>query len=590
MTANDEHGNSRFLRYADALRTAAATDEPGERLYLISSTTTTELGLFLHAYARRRGAGWDVEHGDYGPLRLQLEGLADHQAPLVVLVVIEDVFPELSYRADTEWTPDSLTHLLAESWARADEASQSLRAAVSARRGPVIVIPPLLGAPALPMAPASAVAGLRLLSGRVAAALDRTLDDTPAVVLDGQRALASLASHRWRDDGLTIDTGSPLSTEAASMVARSVDALLGGPERGRKVLVTDLDGTLWRGTASENAPEELNAHPYGPGHVHRLWQRVLLLLRSRGILLAICSVNDAEVLELLTSERTRDTIGLIVTRDDFATASVAWTSKSSQLKQVASDLGVGPDALVFVDDDPAQIAEVAHSLPEVLALRYPADAGDFDAFLEEVQEAFAGGTGSLTPEDRRRAELYAARQRVERELSSAESPQDYLASLGMRLLVSEVTADTSGRAQQLLNRTNQFHLTGRRYPDAEWDRLRGERGTRILVARLTDRYLDHGICLMLVLRPAGPGTSVAEFALSCRVFNRGVETAVLGWLRGRFAHPLSATWVPTGRNERVRDAFLENGWTQEAADSGHPLVARDPGGNAGRSHVEVEEA
>jgi FkbH-like protein len=568
------------LSYAEALRALRAPF--GERaavtpLRLVSSATTSALATFLRAYAARRGQGWEIVVCDYGPLTVQLGALAVADTPLVVVVGVEDVFAELSYRADTEWTTASLTRALSASGERIQAAAARTRAALEPQHGRTVVVPPVADAPALPTSHRHLAARMGRLSSLIGHALGDQFEGTGVHVLDVNAALEALPRQRWRDDTLLVDTGSPLSTEATSLLASAIDRVLACAVGRRKVLVTDLDNTVWRGVLGEDGPAGVGSHPHGPQQVNRLWQRMLRLAAEEGMLLAVCSKNDPDVLEALADQQSRERAGLLLDWSEFAAISVNWQPKSVQIAALAARLGLPLDAFVLVDDDPVELAEVAAGAPEVLTLRFPADAAGLHDFALALQRVLVSDGAHGTEESRSRSRLYALRDQVETELSATGSTSEFLSELGMRASVEPVDQHTEPRARELLDRTNQFHLTGRRYDDQQWRRIRTDPELTGYIVRLTDRFGDHGICGLVLLRVTGDRTEMVEMAVSCRVFNRTLETAVLRWVADRFPLPLSARWRSTGRNQRVRDLLGAHGFHPEPTgdQEGEKLILTD---------------
>jgi FkbH-like protein len=557
------------LTYAEALRltvpasvTAAEVEPatPAPPLRLVSSATTTELAAFMRGYARRANRDWRVTGHDYGPLRQQLMALPADGTATVVLVVIEDLLPELTFRGDMNWTDLQRLgdgDLIGE---RISTGVDAVCAAIRGLDGPCAVVPPVLGPPALPVRSRSAVQRLAALPATIAEHLRTALQPSSALLLDVQRALADLPRDRWGDDVMHLRAGSPFSIEAATRLAHDIDRLL-RPAPTRKVLVTDLDGTLWAGVLADDGADRVGGEQPHDG-VHRVWQRLLQAARAQGVLLAVCSRNDPGALDAFRDPAVRERAGLLLEPDAFSAVSTAWEPKSAQLRELASRLNVGLDAMVLVDDNPVEVAEVSQVLPEVLALRFPADGRGLSDFCAVVQDAFVVSAGVMTAEDRSRAELYRLREQAEQARAEAPSTAAFLASLNMSLTLEPATGPAADRAQQLLNRTNQFTLTGRRYDDAAWAAQCVHAGRAVFVGRLLDTYGDHGICVVVMIDDAPTGLDLVEFAISCRVFHRGVETAVLRWLVARGRGHLTADWMSTGRNERVREALAAHGATE----------------------------
>jgi FkbH-like protein len=563
-------GDRPALTYAEALaRTVAADAGEGPELWVVSSATTTEFAAFLRAHAIGRGSDWTVRGQQYGPLLAQLDAPTDTGARMVVVVGVEDVFPELDYRGDTAWTPSSIEDLVGALDQRIAAFAATLvaatRSGVPGQDSRTVVVPPVVDPPALPIAAPAAQQLGRLCDSITTALVRAAADGSNCVrVMDAAAALTCLPRDAWRDDRLLTAAGSRQSPAAASLLARAVDQAL-CPPQPRKVIVTDLDDTLWAGTIGEDGATGVDSHPHGDAQHHRMWQRMLLLARAHGVLLAVCSRNEPSVLDVFDDPAERSRIGLLLDRGHLAAVSASWEPKSVQLRALADALGMATSTLVLVDDNPVELAEVTRALPDVWTLRFPPDGAGLHAFYRELAEAIRPADAG-TDEDARRGELYGMRERAERARGASGSARDFLASLDMRLDIRHLDDSGSERARQLVNRANQFHLTGRRYDEAGWALLRSEPGTRIRTARLHDRFGDHGVCGVLVTDEDPDMVRIVELVLSCRVFNRTVESALLVAAYDP-ARSLTARLRATGRNDRVRAALLEHGFTADSADT-----------------------
>lgn len=324
----------------------------------------------------------------------------------------------------------------------------------------------------------------------------------------------------------------PALPEAARRAADALCATLG---RMRKVLVTDLDGTLWEGTVSEDGPEGID--PDAPGRrAYRAW---LKTLAARGVLLAVASRNDRKTALAAFRHPAMD-----MAPEDFLAFETDWGPKPDMLRRIAERLHVGTDALVFVDDRPEQRAEARAALPEAAVPELPADPALWPAFLAR-QNLFEAA--QLTEDDALRARSLhddeartAAAQRL--------TPEAYVASLRQELRPEPLGPANLARAAQLTQRCNQFNMRGTRHTEAS---LTGRRGW---VYRLRDRFGDLGAVSVVVLQ----GSFIETWALSCRALNRGVEGLILDHLKKQVPG-LYGEYLPTERNARCREVYAIHG-------------------------------
>ena len=327
-----------------------------------------------------------------------------------------------------------------------------------------------------------------------------------------------------------------LSPAALPEVARrTADTLTAALGHLRKVLVTDLDGTLWSGIVSEVGPEGID--PEAPGR--RAYRDWLKALAARGILLAVASHND-----LATARAAFRHPAMEMHPEAFLAFETGWGSKADMLRRIAERLHVGTNALVFVDDRAEQRAEVRAAMPEVAVPEMPGDPALWTEFLAR-QNLFEAS--QLTADDALRARSLrddAARTAAAQTLP----PEAYIASLRQTLHPEPLGPANLARAAQLTQRCNQFNLRGTRHTEAS---LAGRTGW---VYRLRDRFGDLGAVSAVVL----DGPFIETWVLSCRALNRGVEALILAHLKAQVPG-LCGEYRATERNARCRDVYARHG-------------------------------
>jgi FkbH-like protein len=343
--------------------------------------------------------------------------------------------------------------------------------------------------------------------------------------------------------------------QVAFELAKYVRALSG---RTRKCLVLDCDNTLWGGVVGEDGVDGVAIGPQHPGSAYREFQHEILNLHHRGVLLALCSKNnEQDVLEVL---RSRDE--MLLREEHFAHICVNWNDKASNLRQIASDLNIGLDSLVFVDDSEFEIDLIRTTLPEVQTLLVPPRAAESRALL-----AGCGWFDTLTTteEDRHRSQMYRAEASRRTAQAQFTDLREYLQSLQMTVIVRQAADADLDRAAQLCQRTNQFNLTSRRYTRDELAAVVVDPARLLLLLKLSDRFGDYGTVGLCVLITNGDEAVFDTFLLSCRVLGRGVETAFLT-LCAQAAVRTGATrligrYIETSKNGQVADFYPRHGFT-----------------------------
>ncbi|MQY14098.1 hypothetical protein SRB5_42590 [Streptomyces sp. RB5] len=354
-----------------------------------------------------------------------------------------------------------------------------------------------------------------------------------------------------------VNLGAELLAGYAREVAHLVRSLRG---RTRKCLVLDLDNTLWDGILAEDGPEGVAASGSLRGEAFHTFQRVVKQLAAQGVLLAVNSKNDAAaVREVLTGHP-----DLLLREDDFAAVRANWAPKDANLREIADELGLAPDACVFADDTPAERAQVRHGAPDVALVALGADPALHTTAL------LADGwfdTPALTDEDRARAGRYRGERRRRELRAGTGSYEEFLTGLDTRVDLGPPRAHEFPRLAQLTQRTNQFNLTGLRLREDELRAYAADPAHRLLLAaRTADRFGDHGLTGALLGRyhESAGVLELENMWLSCRVLARAIEQACLAALlaaaRDDGLNAVEARWLPTPRNHRARGFYPSCGF------------------------------
>jgi FkbH-like protein len=371
-----------------------------------------------------------------------------------------------------------------------------------------------------------------------------------ALALNLQAIAGGLGARRLPPDAFSLSgyfaSGCPIGGASIGLVAQDIVELAAPPlAPPKKVLVTDLDNVMWSGGIGDDGLQGIAFDQHGRGYPHFVYQGFLRSLQLEGTLLAAVSRNDPDV--ALSPFLGR---GMLLGEEDFVAIIASYNAKSAQIMELASRLNLGLDSFVFVDDNPVELAEVALALPDVRCIAFP-KADGLPAFFSELATLFY--RQNVTAEDRERTALYKRRLEglVPSELSGADISA-FLRSLGMRLMIHDRARGDRTRAIQLINKTNQFNLNGRRVTEQDVSAVL-ESGGRLYGASLTDRTGDHGEILACLVDRGGV---IVSFVMSCRVFQRRVEHAFLAWLVSQPDPPVGMSWASTARNEPF-GRFLE---------------------------------
>jgi FkbH-like protein len=490
------------------------------RLAILGASTIDHLAPAIRVAGLRRRLLIDVYNGAYGQYRQDILGPSSalrQFAPQAILFSLSG--REVIAGVPLTATPEEVDAIIAKFfgelrslWQRARE----IHSATIIQQTFLDLTDPLFGSydRLVPGAPTRVVARLndRLCD---AAGQDRVslLDITRVSERDGIDA--------WFDAGRWLQGKLEIAPQAAPLYGDLVARILAA-QRGlsKKCLVLDLDNTLWGGMIGDDG---LGGIVIGEGsavgEAHLALQRYAKQLQERGIILAVCSKNDAKTAEAAFSEHPE----MLLRRSDIAAFLANWDDKAQNLKVIASQLNIGFDSLVLVDDNPVERARIRQSLPAVAVPEMPDDPAHYVRCLSDAGyfEAVA-----FTSEDLLRAELYAANAERDALLESTQSMDDFLRGLEMSVIYGPFTAIDHARIVQLFNKTNQFNTTTRRYTSEEVSHLAGLPKVLTLQFRLLDRIGDNGLVSAMILRPIADEANVLEidnWVMSCRVFGRQLE-------------------------------------------------------------------
>ncbi len=351
--------------------------------------------------------------------------------------------------------------------------------------------------------------------------------------------------------------GLKLLQSVGDAIAARVHAMRAG---GRKLVIVDLDQTLWGGILGDDGVEGIRLGGHDAlGEAYVAFQQELKRLRNRGILLAVSSKNDrVTALGAIDSHPE-----MVLRREDFCALEIDWTDKADHVARIISQVNIGPQSVVFLDDNPAERGRVREAHPEVLVPEMPDNPIQYCDLLRSL-DGF--DFSSITEEDRRRTQMI--RENADRDASRGvyASLDEWLASLSLRVTIEPLGPANLARAAQLLNKTNQMNLRTRRMDEAAWLRWAEQEGHEVHTFRVADRFGDSGLTGILGLRREGEEVYVEDFVLSCRVFGKQVEEVMLAKGTRRAAgRPLVFDFLETPKNAPCR-SFLDRGYLDRNRD------------------------
>ena len=357
-----------------------------------------------------------------------------------------------------------------------------------------------------------------------------------------------------------------VSPTATVDLAKNVTALIRSIYgRSKKCLVLDLDNTLWGGVIGDDGVNHIvlgRDHPVGEAFLD--FQRYVKNLKERGIILAACSKNDVG-----NAKQGFTHPDSILKLEDFSAFKANWNPKPENIREIAAELNIGLDSLVFVDDNPAERALVERELPEVTVPNVGADVSCFADVLE--QERFFE-VDKVVREDLSRSAYYRDNAQRSAFEGNYSDYGEFLDSLAMRAEIGPFAPVYLERVTQLINKTNQFNLTTRRYTRAEVEEISRDRNCVTFYGRLADRFGDNGLVSVVIGRTSGEALELDLWVMSCRVFKREMEFAMFDAIvkdcQARGIHRIIGTYISSNKNSLVAGLYADLGFRPVAGAQG----------------------
>jgi FkbH-like protein len=557
---------SRLFAAFDAERAPAELSSRVARVAVLGSGTVRGIAGPLAAQLSRHALVPQLAFGGFGQWAIELltpghELFAD--SPDLALLLLDS---------------SVVTGRLPQPWTAADVGG-ALSGALADIRAAVAAAPCALAVTTI--APSAETLGLLVDSRsrmRVAAAWRRFNADLIDVVAESPRGsiidvdAILTQTGPLRDDRMALYAGVELGEEVIAEIARAAGHLVRA-SRGmtRKALALDLDGTVWGGILADDGPEGLATGAGPKGKAHARFQDAARQLASQGVLLTALSKNDEPAVRAVLANDPH----LHLREADLVSLVANWEPKPLGLATLAERLNIGTDAFVFVDDSESERGLMAASRPEVAVVAV--DAREPALHVAELLRDSWFLTAAVTADDLARPGRYREQAQRAEAQAAAGNVDEYLASLRTEVDIRGAGPADYARVAQITQRTNQFNLTTLRMDEAAVAEWAQDPQRLALAVRCRDRFGDHGLVGAVFVEYAGAQAHVRNFALSCRVLARGVETAVLGAVveaaRGRGCREVAGWYAPSPKNRRVAALYSEHGFTENPETAGRFDIA-----------------
>ena len=551
------------MKLIDALRvTNAARGLSGDscRVDLACGFMPLHLATFLTAHLQQRSSDRRValRLGQYGDLVGNLERAANCQpgdGPAELLAVVvewSDLDPRLGWRSLGGWDASARSDIL-HSVSRALQRL-SAQIASAAKSGIVVgLVSPTLDLPPVALTSGATTSEFEAAIRQMLSGVLVTLSGERNVRIVNEQRLAHRSPPSVREDTAALfASGFPYSlTHADALSALVAEVLI--PSTRKKGLITDLDDTMWRGILGDVGVEGISNSLDGGGQRHGIYQVMLASLAEAGVLLAIASKNEPDIVTTALNRPSQ-----IARESLFFPVEANWQPKSGSVAKILQTWNVAADSVVFVDDSPMEVAEVQAMHPNVQCFLFPKDDPKaITVLLSTLRDLF--GKDSLQAEDQfRLASIRNASRPAMLTEESLETQDEFLGSAHAEIVIRFSKDYRDARALELVNKTNQFNLNGERYSEIEWHNALKNGPYELVTVSYQDKFGPLGKIAVLLVKRDDSALSVHAWVLSCRAFSRRIEHQILSTLFQRFGvADIYLRYKSTERNAPL-GAFLES--------------------------------
>lgn len=384
-------------------------------------------------------------------------------------------------------------------------------------------------------------------------------EERQVLLNDVDHLAATVGRRHWIDEKMWALAKEPCAPEYMPILAHNIIDLIGtGVGKVVKCVVLDLDNTLWGGVIGDDGLEGIRLGDLEDGDAFVAFQHFILSLKKRGIILAVCSKNDHHNAILPFQNHPE----MVIKETDIAVFVANWNNKADNIRYIQETLNIGLDSIVFLDDNPFERNLVREMLPDVIVPELPEDPSQY---IRAVASLNLFETTSFSETDAERADMYRVEAQREQAKTGFERIEDYLISLDMAISLERFNAFNLPRIAQLIQRSNQFNLTTRRYSESDCEQLMNDRDEAFpFTLTLEDRFGNYGLISVIVLRRTADAMIIDEYLMSCRVLQRGVENFamnnVFDLAKKIGVCKVKGTYIPSKKNGMVKDFYAGFGF------------------------------
>lgn len=395
-----------------------------------------------------------------------------------------------------------------------------------------------------------------------------TDNNSNSYVIDLAELVSDIGRNNFYSYKMLYLSSMPYSKTGIQAICEEITSVLANIfDSKKKIIVLDLDNTLWGGVIGEDGVDGIQLSNHKEGQRYYDFQKQLKRMKERGVLLAIASKNNLEDVNPVFKQS-----DMILKESDFVSKKISWEDKSQSIKEIEEDLNITEGGFVFIDDNPVERNIVKGECKEVVVPEFPEDTTTLSAFAEDLYKRYFR-LPRLLNEDKKKTEMYFSSSKRSEAKKVCSNLDDYIKSLEISLDIHEMKEDEIARVAQLCGKTNQFNLTTKRYTESDIKTMFEASDYGIFVTYVSDKYGNDGLTSVLILKKESEQISIDTFLMSCRVMGRKIENAIINEVLNKYNSykSINASYIPTIKNKPVEKLYdqlgfsfiKENGVTKE---------------------------
>lgn len=327
----------------------------------------------------------------------------------------------------------------------------------------------------------------------------------------------------------------------------------------KKAIIFDCDNTLWKGILGEDGMAGIDMSAQSKtGQVYNKIQRLAVWLSNHGVIIGLCSKNNLDDVERVMSEHA----DMRLTKDHIVISKVNWLDKATNLRDIAKELNIGLNSIVFVDDSSFEINLIKDQIPEILTFQVPTAIFQYpEKFLKIVERNFYLTDNSA---DIEKTKQYKDQTIRNEEKNKYQSLDDYLSSIDIEILINENDRSQIPRIAQITQKTNQFNLTTKRYTENQIEIFMNNENDRVFSVFVKDKFGESGLTAVLIVNENNYIVNIDSFIMSCRIMGRNIEKAIMNYLVETYKQKgfseITAAYFPTVKNIPVTSFYEDSGF------------------------------